>query len=368
MGLIVVGLVLGAILRRAGVNAPRLTKDLLYTVFLPGLVFEAAYNLTLTEVRENARAIALLSIPGVVVAALATAVILVTTDAAIPWPTALVFSALISATDPIAVVALFKNLGAPRRLTVLVEGESLVNDGTAAVLFALVVARVTSAEKMSMGGVALQFAVVVLGGALVGIAVALALSTLRRIVRSELVGIALSVATAYGSFALGEKLHLSGIIATLAAGLVARQFAAPGVTARFDLFWSRVALAMNACVFLLMGLTVRVGPLVGSWHPIVLAYVAMTLARAVVVGLGAVVLLPTREKISLPFGVVLTWGGLRGALSMVLALALPQDFPGRGLIIRVTLGVVVVSNVLQGVTAESLLRVLGIVRTGRSAR
>src|ERR1700733_2120530 len=141
VALVLAGLGLGATRVVQGVH---LTKDLLYSVFLPGLVFEAAFHLKLSEFRENARMIFALAVPGVLVAIGATATLLVTSASlgevasGFGWPHALVFAALIAATDPIAVVALFKSVGAPPRLTLLIEGESLVNDGTAIVLFSIV--------------------------------------------------------------------------------------------------------------------------------------------------------------------------------------------------------------------------------------
>ncbi len=378
VALVVVGTALGA----AHISTPiHLTKDILYVVFLPGLIFEAAYNLTVAELRQNLRAIFALAVPGVLLAMAATAGILMFSSAAfaggphLGWSHALVFSALIAATDPIAVVALFKTLGAPRRLSVLIEGESLVNDGTAAVLYAIVVGAVTGGGQTGIGSGAIEFVVVVGGGALIGVALGYFASGLRRRTAEPMIEIALTTLAAYGSFALAERLHVSGIIATLAAGVVCRAQVRPdlppvgGNEARsteatniaVQSFWEYVAFALNSLVFLLIGFEVKVSQLGAAWRPIVLAFVAVTLGRAVVVFVVSALLARTNERIPFSHAVVLTWGGLRGALSMVLALALPESFASRELIVTTTFGVVVLSIVVQGLTAGPLLRRLRLV-------
>ena len=368
VALVVVGTGLGA----TRVSPPiHLTKELLYAVFLPGLIFEAAYNLTLPEIRSNLRAIFALSVPGVLVAMAATAAILVLTTDALPhapkvgWSHALVFSALIAATDPIAVVALFKSLGAPRRLAVLVEGESLVNDGTGAVLYAIVLGSVTGAGETTFAAGAVSFLVVVGAGALVGVLIGFSASGLRRRTAEPMIEIALTTLAAYGSFALAEQLHVSGIIATLSAGLVCRHRTAKDApVVAVESFWEYAAFALNSLVFLLIGFEVKLTELLIAWRPIVLAFVAVTFGRAVVVALVSFVLkvfAPKAEHLSFSHGLVLTWGGLRGALSMVLALAIPATFPERQLVVTTTFGVVVLSIVLQGLTAGPLLRKLRIV-------
>lgn len=369
VALVVVGTGLGT----AHLSAPiHLTKDVLYAVFLPGLIFEAAYNLTVPELRQNLRAIFALAVPGVLLAMAATAGILVfstNTFAEGPrlgWSHALVFSALIAATDPIAVVALFKTLGAPRRLSVLIEGESLVNDGTAAVLYAIVVGAVTGDSHATVASGAFDFVTVVGGGALVGVALGYFASGLRRTTAEPMIEIALTTLAAYGSFALAERLHVSGIIATLTAGIVCRAQAKPEVCSEATNiavhgFWEYAAFALNSLVFLLIGFEVKLSQLGTAWRPIVLAFVAVTLGRAVVVFVVSAALSRTKERIPFSHGVVLTWGGLRGALSMVLALAIPESLPERELIVTTTFGVVVLSIVLQGLTAGPLLRRLKIV-------
>jgi CPA1 family monovalent cation:H+ antiporter len=375
VGLVLAGLALGAVHPDYGIH---LTKKLLYSVFLPGLLFEAAYHLDFSEFRKSWRTILALAVPGVVATIAATASLLVASShtfgsaVGLGWAGALVFSALIAATDPIAVVALFKNLGAPTRLGVLTEGESLLNDGTAVVLFTIVYQAVTSNAG---GGIAAGFSEFfrVAGlGLTVGGAVALGTSHIIRRVDDPMIEITLTTMTAYGSFVIAEHFAVSGVIATVTAGMVCGSYAAPrGMTettrVALEAFWEYIAFALNSLVFLLIGLEVRVGELVANWAPIFGAFVAVTVGRAAVVFAVCALVRATSERVPWRWSVMLTWGGLRGALSMVLALALPVEFRGRALIVTMTFGVVLLSIVVQGTTAGPLLRALGLANASAKA-
>lgn len=365
VALVVVGLGLGATHLKGSTH---LTKELLFAVFLPGLIFEAAYHLPFSEFRKNARAIVMLSVPGVVVAIGATAYLLVYAapafSTAVGLSHALVFSSLICATDPIAVVALFKSLGAPRRLGILIEGESLVNDGTAVVLFTIVLGAVSGGGFSVLHGV-LDFGRIVGMGVGIGMLIGFASALLLRQVNDAMIEITVSTLVAYGSFTIAEELHASGVIATVTAGMFFGSYAAPrtmGPQTRVavEAFWEYVAFVLNSLVFLLIGLAVSVQQLIAAYRPILLAFLAVLVARAFVVFVATVITRPTTERIPWRWSLVLTWGGLRGALSMVLALSLAPDFPNRDLIVTMTFGVVILSIVLQGVTAGPLLRKLGL--------
>ncbi len=304
-----------------------------------------------------------------VVAIGATATLLVTSSRSVPfaggygWPQALVFAALIAATDPIAVVALFKSLGAPRRLGVLIEAESVVNDGTAIVLFTIVLAAVSGGSTSVAAG-AVEFVRVVGVGVVIGALVGATTSRVIRRIEEPMIEIALTTIAAYGSFVAAEGLHASGVIATVTACVLCGSFASLSMSASTRVvvssFWQYVAFALNSIVFLLIGLEVPIERLVSAWRPIALAFLAVNGGRALIVLLASVLLWRTNERIPWRWGVILTWGGLRGALSMVLALALPADFSHRELIVTMTLGVVLLSIVIQGITTGPLLRALGL--------
>lgn len=371
VALVVAGLVLGS---SGFLEAPHLTKELLYAVFLPGLLFEAAFHLEFKKFWANKLAIHSLAIPGLIAAILLTAAILGPAIAGLELESnfdfiyALVFAALIAATDPIAVVGLFKSLGAPKRLAVLVEGESLVNDGAAIVVFALVL-EVAEGAPFVAADAAVAFAKVAGLGLVVGLVVGYAVSKVIQNVDDPMIEITLTTIAAYGSFALAENFHVSGVLATVTAGMLCGNYAArTGMSATTRIatesFWEYLAFALNSFVFLLIGFEVRASDLLASWLPICVAFVAVTLARAIVIFGVTGLLRRTRERVSWPWATILAWGGLRGGLSMVLALGLARDFPHRDIIVTMTFGVVTLSILGQGMTMAPLLRALKVIGRG----
>ncbi|WP_394836425.1 sodium:proton antiporter [Pendulispora rubella] len=369
VALVAAGVLLGSV---QAFEPPHLTKDLLYTVFLPGLLFEAAFHLEFRKFWQNKLAILALAVPGVIAAIAITAVILAPVANALHVVEhftllhALVFAAILAATDPIAVVALFKSLGAPKRLMILVEGESLLNDGTSVVFFTLISGIAVTGAEASVFGSLMDFLRVVGMGALIGVMVSFAVSKVIQQVEDAMIEITLTTIAAYGSFALAEQFHFSGVIATVTAGMVCGNYAARtgmGPTTRIavESFWEYVAFALNSIVFLLIGFEVRLSALLASWKPILAAYLSVTIARAVLTYGVTFLLRSTKERIPWSWSAILTWGGLRGGLSMVLVLALPATFPHRELLITMTFGVVLISIVLQGLTIGPLMRRLKIV-------
>jgi CPA1 family monovalent cation:H+ antiporter len=280
--------------------------------------------------------------------------------------TAVIFGALIAATDPIAVVSMFRSLGAPRRLIVLLEGESLLNDGTAIVLFSLVL-DIISGKQVTATSLTVEFVRIVGGGLVVGVVVGLAISQIIRHIDDPMIEITLTTIAAYGSFLAGEHLGFSGVIATVAAGMLCGNYAArtgmsPSTRIAAETFWEYVAFALNSIVFLLVGLHVNIRELAGTWLLIVAAYAAVTLARAgVVFGVLALERWNRREPWPPSWSAAVIWGGMRGSLSMVLVLAVPP-LAQRELLVTVTFGVVLLSILLQGLTIKPLLYRLGIVR------
>lgn len=375
VALVVAGMLLGS---THLIDPPRLTRELLFAVILPGLVFEAAFNIDVDLFIKNKMAITALAIPGVVVAILLAG--MGTAIAISPWEGAsaltlqqgLVFGALVAATDPIAVISIFRELKVPARLATLVEGESLMNDGTSIVLLSLLLAAVSGAVT-GLGQLVLQFLIVVAGGGMLGYLIGRLASALIAKIDDAVIEITITVITAYGTFALAEQIGISGVIATVVAGMYCgtqRQVSMSRNTwFALRAFWEYLAFALNSVVFLVIGFEVYPTRLMRAWPQILIAFVVVVVARAVVVfGVGAL-LSRTREAISRPWLSVMTWGGLRGALSMVLALALPFDFANRDLLITLTFGVVLLSILLQGLTMKRLLRLTGITkpRAGKTA-
>lgn len=361
VALVVVGLVVGSL---HIVEPPKLTKALLFSLFLPGLIFEAAYNIHADELRRSWRAITVLAGPGLIATILVTGAMVAAAVRALhlqadfSWRDGLVFAALVSATDPIAVVSLFRRLGVSPRLTTLVEAESLFNDGTSIVALTLILAYV-GGESAGIGALALQFVMVVCGGAVIGGIIGYAIVRVTRKVNDPTIEIALTTIAAYGSFVIAEDLHLSGVIATVIAGLLlgtSSRETTVSVETRItaDAFWQYIAFALNSIVFLLIGFEVRPSALVASAGTIAVAFVCVLAGRfAVVLGVSGL-LHRTRERLSRPWTILITWGGLRGALAMVLALALPPEFTHRALLIDLTFGVVIASLLVQGLSIPAL--------------
>ena len=340
-----------------------LTPDIIFMVFLPGLLFEAGMNLHVRHLMRDLTPILLLAIPGVIIATLVTG-FAVHWALGLPLIAALVFGVLIAATDPISVLALFKELGAPKRLNVLVEGESLFNDGTAVVLFQILLAGVVSGEFDVVQGIG-RFLVVALGGGALGLGLGYLVSRATERIDDPRVEITLTTILAYGSFLLAEQLHVSGVIATVGAAVMIGNFGAEkGMSSRTRValwsFWEYWAFVINSLVFLMIGIEVHVFDLLGHWQAIALAIGVVLLGRIVSVYTITPLSNIFSKPISFVWQHVLVWGGIHGSVSLALVLTLPLDFPYRGQILAMTFGVVAFSIVLQGLTVAPLMRRLGI--------
>jgi len=369
IALVLAGLALGAIIHSPlplfhdlPLDTLEFTPHLILVVFLPALLFEATLHLEVTTLRKTLLPIGLLALPGVVITALIVGA-LVAWGVGIDWATAMLFGAIIAATDPIPVLAIFKRLGAPHELAVLIEGESLLNDGTALVLSRILLG-VVLAGGFSITSGAIQFAVVVGGGMLVGLLTGVLVSRLTARIDDHLIEITLTTILAYGTFMAAEALGVSGVIAVVTAGLVlsnvgARRGMSPTTRLALLTFWEYIAFLLNSAIFLLIGLQVDLLNLALNLLPIGIAIAAVLLARAIVVyGLGLIVL-PLPPVLPLRWLHVLFWAGMRGALSLAVVLSLPLELPARALLLSLTYGVVLFSLLIQGLTMRPLLAWLG---------
>jgi CPA1 family monovalent cation:H+ antiporter len=369
VGLVITGVGLALFHVNTGLT---LTRSLVYDSLLPPLLFEAALSLHWQELKRDALPITLLSTLGLVVSALVVAAGLAE-FARWDFRYALVFGVLIAATDPVSVIALFKEIRIVGRLRLLVEAESLFNDGVAAVLFALALdwAMAPHGVGVGTGQVGRELATTVLGGFGVGalaggLAIALAGRTEDALVETTLTTIA-----AYGSFLAAEHFHASGVLATVTAGLVMGNIGVLRGDGQNVLsqrgrevvlaFWEFAAFVANSLVFLLIGLRVALIPfkalgLIGLTLTVVLTLLGRLLAVYPLCGLLA----RTRVRVPRPFQHVLFWGGLRGALGLALALSLPQGMPYRDEIVIASFGIVAFSSIVQGITMPWLLKRLGL--------
>lgn len=340
-----------------------LTPELIMTLFVPPLVFEAALNINFDELRRNLPVILVLAVPGVILSALIVGGLLSLTTP-LTLPVALVFGALISATDPVAVVSMFRTLGVSKRLAVLVESESLLNDGTAIVVFnlALIVALTGQFNLLQSLG---DFLRVSIGGAVIGLVLGWIVSRFIARIDDYLIETTLTTVLAFGAFLVAERFHFSGVLAVVAAGLINGNLGSQGMspTTRIVItnFWEYVAFLANSLIFLLIGLKINLLALLGAWQTVLWAIFAVFAARMIVVyGFGS---LRSYLNLRIPLSWlhVLNWGGLRGAIALALVLSLPTSLgANRELMILMAFGVVLFTLLIQSTTMYPLLRHLGL--------
>jgi Na+:H+ antiporter len=345
-----------------------ISPALILYVFLPVLIFESAFNLHGRLLRQNLSPVLTLAIPGLL---LSTFVIGIIVKLTTPFSLviALLLGAILSATDPIAVISVFRRLGAPRRLTILVEGESLFNDATsivlARILLGVFLAGQVSGTVVARG--ALDFVLVFIGGLAVGAVLGLIAGFLLGAVGSDLfVEITLTTTLAYASFLIAENVfHVSGVTATLAAGLIVggwgRMKISASVREHLDQFWAYIAFISNALIFLMVGLRVSFSELSVNARLLGSTVVAMLVSRAIVIyGLMPLVgRLPGAEPIGAAYRAVMFWGGLRGAVALAIVLSLPP-FPERETLVALVMGAVLFTLLVQGLTIEPLVKWLGL--------
>ncbi len=359
-----VGLVAAGIILAVLPFAPKivLTKDLIYTALLPPLLFEAAFYIRWDQLRRDFSLIVVLATLGVLLSASVTATGMHFL-ANWRWIDALVFGALIAATDPVSVIATFKEARAHGRFLVLIEAESLFNDGTAAVAFGVVIALAAGQHLTSIEITGMLLKTIV-GGVLCGAVVAVASLLLAGRTDDHLVEITFTTVAAYGSFLLADHFGLSGVLATITTGLVMSNFKPlGGISERgkdaVQTFWEYAAFVANSLVFLLIGMHEAHQNFVAIWLSAGTAIALVTLGRAVAIYPCCFVFSRSSLRVTWKHQHALFWGGLRGALALALALGLPPELPLREEIITISFAVVAFSVFVQGLTIAPFLRRIG---------
>lgn len=342
--------------------------DLIFYVFLPALVFESAINLDARQLKRNITEVLTLAIPGILLSTFIIGII-VSITTSIPFTYALLLGAILSATDPVAVIALFKQLGAPQRLTVLVEGESLFNDATAIVLSRLllkiIIAGTLSANLVIFSVV--DFIVLFLGGLALGIGLGLITSYILGLVESDsFIEITLTTTLAYFSFLLAEEIfHVSGIMATIGAGLIlggwGRMKISASVRSYLIHFWEYITFIANALIFLMVGMRIELSAMGQAWEMLLWVLLAMMISRAIIVYglLPQICKVFGSERIKRSYQTIIYWGGLRGAIALAIVLSLPEFEYSETFVALVT-GAVLFTLLIQGMSIESLMRKLGL--------
>jgi CPA1 family monovalent cation:H+ antiporter len=336
-----------------------LSKELIFSVFLPPLIFEAALFIDWKGFKSNLPVVGLLATVGVVLAGAVTAIGMIYV-LQWDWGSAVVFGILIAATDPVSVIATFKDAKVPRRLRLLIEAESLLNDGTAAVAFVTVLGILATGHQdaWSIAGTLL---VTTVGGVVVGVLVAAILMALAGRTPDYLVEITFTTLSAYGSFFVAEHYHLSGVLATLSAGLLVGNFRSSSLITKagkqaLGPFWEYTAFVANSIIFLLLGAQEAQQHFDHLWVPVAVAILLVCLGRALAIYPLCAVFSASHLRIPYREQHVLFWGGLRGALALALALALPPSLPRHDDVVTLTFAVVAFSVFVQGLSITPLLR------------
>jgi CPA1 family monovalent cation:H+ antiporter len=282
---------------------------------------------------------------------------------------AFLFGALISATDPVAVISIFQELGTPKRLTTLVEGESLLNDATAIVMFSILLGLVVAngAAEISISASVLKFVGVFLGGIVVGVIMGLVVSSLlSRLTLSSSAIITLSMAMAYATFIIAEHvLHLSGVMAVVAAAVVFGVLGTPKLTQQHNHIlletWEYMVFIANTLLFILIGFSVDLASLIANFYGIIIAIILVLSSRALAVYSVVPITVKALKlpKVNLGEQTIMFWGGLKGGLAVAIVLAIPDSVAAKPLLINLTLGVVVFTLLVNAPSIEPLLNKLG---------
>lgn len=369
IALVLVGLLLGVIhipvLEEAEtfITQSHVFQAIIISLFLPILLGDATLKLPFSQLKEQRKSVLALSFGGTFLSFLiiaAGAYFLL----GLPLVVAFTFAALMSATDPISVISIFKSLGVPKQIVTIIEGESLFNDGIAVVLFQISTIYLLSYLEMGwlgLGSGLLLFLKFSLGGILIGGILGFAFSQLLRLYDDYPLEIAFSILLFFGSYFIAEHFHVSGVIAVVVGGLIFGNYGAKvGMSSTTELnintFWDVVTLIANSLIFLMIGLEIKNIDFSDKWGIIATAVGLVLIGRtlALYASVAFVQGLPGSWKL------LLNWGGLKGSLSIALALSLPESFEGRDDVLLLTFSVVLFSLIVQGLTIKPLVLKLGL--------
>ena len=359
VGLVATGMILALLPLTPKIN---LTRELIFDALLPPLIFEAAFYLRWDRLRRELPVVLTLATAGVIVSGAVTAVGMHYL-AGWEWPSSVVFGSLIAATDPASVIATLRDAKVHGRLRLLIESESLFNDGTAAVAFGATV-MFSSGHAITAPGLAANTLLVIAGAFVCGAGVGGMALFLTRRTEDHLVELTFTTVAAYGSFLIAEQLHFSGVLATIMAGLIIGNRGPGGAISdhgreAVQAFWEYSAFVANSLVFLLIGMQEANQNFGAVWLTCVSALLVVAFGRAIAVYPLCGLFARSDLRITARHQHALFWGGLRGALALALALGLPMELPRRSEIITVSFAVVAFSVFAQGLTMPPLLRAMG---------
>ncbi len=388
VALVLVGLVLSFFPALVEID---ISKELILALLVPPLLFEAALHIQWKALRKNLLPVLLIALLGTLIGTFIVGGV-VTSVLGMPFTAAIVFGALISATDPVAVISFFRTLGVDKRLTILVEGESLFNDGIAIVVFNIALATGVALrdgvfESFSILGALQEFAIVSGGGLVIGSLLGGIVSyVILKNVDDALIETTVTLAVAFGSFLtaeyfgsifgglfsfIGPNFHFSGILAVVAASLFVGNIGSintsPTTRVTLDNFWQFLTFIVNSLVFLIIGLRIELAQFLEHIMATIVAVLVVLLSRAIVIYLLGWVhsIIQPKNAIKMPYRHIMFWGGLRGAISIALALTLTGDIFGAEIAEQIqvmTFGVVLFTLLVQGLSIESIIKRLGLVK------
>jgi Na+/H+ antiporter len=370
--LVLGGLVIGLV---PGLPSPAVNPDLIFFVFLPPLLYAAAIHVSPQELRDNAKAIGLLAI-GLVLATIAAVAAVAHAVIGLPWAAAFVLGAVLGPTDPVSAAAVLDRLGVTGRAKTILQGESLINDASGLTAYRVGLAAAAGTAG-SIGHEGLTLVWIIAGGVLIGLAVGWVFAHLRRLVTDASLDVALSLLTPFLAYVAAEKVHASGVLATVIAGLyisaVSLDVIEPGTRLRTLAFWDSASFLLDGFLFVLIG--VQVPSIIGRIDDADLVTLSLYALLVSVVVLGVrglwMVIVPTflHSETTRAERIVIAWSGMRGGVSLAAALAITNDgFPHRDLVIFVAYGVILFTLVVPGMTLAPLVKRVGLQETEEHRR
>jgi monovalent cation/hydrogen antiporter len=378
--LVLGGLVMGFI---PGIPEVELEPELVLVLFLPPLLYSAAFFASLRDLRYDLRSISLMAIGLVIATACAVAVVAHALIDGLPWAAAFALGAIVAPTDPLAAIEIGRRLGLPRRLNTIIEGESLINDGTALVIYRVAVGAVGGGFSLAEAG--MEFVLGATGGIAIGLAVGWVIAEIRKRLDDPPIEVTISLLTGYAAYVPAERAGASGVLAAVTVGIYVGWRAPEISNSRQRLagysMWTILTFLLNALLFVLIGLQLPLildgledepmGELLGIAAAVAAVVIASRLVWVHVITLAIRALDRRPSQIerrgTWQGRMVVGWAGLRGAVSLAAALALPADFPARDQLLFITFGVILATLVLQGLTLPAVIRWAGVHDDGAEA-
>ncbi|MHA0855696.1 cation:proton antiporter [Paenibacillus sp. CMAA1364] len=369
IALVLTGLLLGFVHipvlehAEAFITQSHIFQAIIISLFLPILLGDATLKLPISHLREQSKPVLALALGGTLLSYLIIGLLIYMT-LGLPLTVAFTFAALMSATDPISVISIFKSLGVPRNMVTIIEGESIFNDGIAVVLFQISSVYLLTYMEMGwigMGSGILLFLKFAVGGILIGAVLGYLFSQLIRLYDDYPLEIGFSMLLFFGSYFIAEHFEVSGVIAVAVSGLIFGNYGSRiGMSAttkmNINSFWDVVTLLANSLIFLMIGLEIKNIDFSDKWVLIAIAIAIVLIGRTLAVYTSLMFLKGFQRS----WKVILNWGGVKGSLSIALALSLPPSFEGREDILVLTFSVVLFSLLVQGLTIRPLVRILGV--------